>query len=118
MSTVILSRRQALATLVSAAAFAAPARAGLIVGANGPLIGRAPGPVVSLERPQPVPRLPEPTEEAPAPVAAVLLEPPTLPLRHRLDDLSVEELELLKETTDSLIEHMERLKERKNLSAR
>ena len=70
MSTVILSRRQALATLVSAAAFAAPARAGLIVGANGPLIGRAPGPVVSLERPQPVPRLPEPTEEAPAPVAA------------------------------------------------
>ena len=70
MSTVILSRRQALATLVSAAAFAAPARAGLIVGSNGPLIGRAPGPVVSLERPQPVPRLPEPTEEAPAPVAA------------------------------------------------
>jgi voltage-gated potassium channel len=36
----------------------------------------------------------------------------------QLDDLSVEELELLKETTDSLIEHMERLKERKNLSAR
>lgn len=28
----------------------------------------------------------------------------------RLDDLSIEELELLKETTDSLIEHMERLK--------
>jgi voltage-gated potassium channel len=31
----------------------------------------------------------------------------------QLDDLSVEELELLKETTDSLIEHMERLKARK-----
>ena len=28
----------------------------------------------------------------------------------QLDDLSIEELELLKETTDSLIEHMERLK--------
>jgi len=36
----------------------------------------------------------------------------------QLDDLSIEELELLKETTDSLIEHMERLKERKTLSAR
>jgi voltage-gated potassium channel len=35
----------------------------------------------------------------------------------QLDDLSVEELELLKETTDSLIEHMERLKQRKTLSA-
>ncbi|ACL73671.1 conserved hypothetical protein [Thioalkalivibrio sulfidiphilus HL-EbGr7] len=31
----------------------------------------------------------------------------------RLDDLSVEELELLKETTDGLIEHMEALKARK-----
>jgi uncharacterized protein YcbK (DUF882 family) len=70
MSTVILSRRQALATLVSAAAFASPARAGLIVGSNGPLIARAPGPVVSLERPQPVPQRPAPAEEAPAPVAA------------------------------------------------
>ena len=29
----------------------------------------------------------------------------------QLDDLSIEELELLKETTDSLIEHVERLKE-------
>ena len=28
----------------------------------------------------------------------------------QLDDLTIEELELLKETTDSLIEHMERLK--------
>ena len=28
----------------------------------------------------------------------------------QLDDLSVEELEVLKNTTDSLIEHMERLK--------
>jgi voltage-gated potassium channel len=28
----------------------------------------------------------------------------------QLDDLSIEELELLKETTDSLIEHVERLK--------
>ena len=36
----------------------------------------------------------------------------------QLDDLSVEELELLKETTDSLIEHMERLKERKTFSER
>jgi uncharacterized protein YcbK (DUF882 family) len=70
MSTVILSRRQALATLISAAAFAAPARAGLIVGASGPLIARAPGPVVSLERPQPVPDQPAPSQEAPAPVAA------------------------------------------------
>ena len=34
----------------------------------------------------------------------------------QLDDLSFEELELLKETTDSLIEHMERLKEKKNFS--
>jgi voltage-gated potassium channel len=31
----------------------------------------------------------------------------------QLDDLSIEELELLKETTDSLIEHMEHLKARK-----
>jgi voltage-gated potassium channel len=31
----------------------------------------------------------------------------------QLDDLSLEELELLKETTDALIEHMERLRERK-----
>jgi voltage-gated potassium channel len=31
----------------------------------------------------------------------------------QLDDLSVEELELLKETTDSLIEHVEHLKEKK-----
>ena len=30
----------------------------------------------------------------------------------QLDDLSIEELELLKETTDSLIEHVERLKTR------
>jgi voltage-gated potassium channel len=29
----------------------------------------------------------------------------------QLDDLSIEELELLKETTDSLIEHVERLHE-------
>ena len=36
----------------------------------------------------------------------------------QLDDLSVEELELLKETTDALIEHMERLKERKAVTAR
>ena len=36
----------------------------------------------------------------------------------QLDDLSLEELELLKETTDSLIEHMERLKEKKNFSPR
>jgi voltage-gated potassium channel len=36
----------------------------------------------------------------------------------QLDDLSFEELELLKETTDSLIEHMERLKEKKNFSPR
>ena len=28
----------------------------------------------------------------------------------KLDDLSVEELEVLKETTDTLIEHMERVK--------
>jgi len=28
----------------------------------------------------------------------------------QLDDLSIEELELLKETTDALIEHMERMK--------
>jgi voltage-gated potassium channel len=32
----------------------------------------------------------------------------------QLDDLSVEELDLLKETTDSLIEHMEMLKEAQN----
>lgn len=70
MSPVIFSRRQALATLVSATAFASPAKAGLIVGSNGPLIARAPGPVVSLERPQQVPRIPAPAEEAPAPVAA------------------------------------------------
>jgi voltage-gated potassium channel len=31
----------------------------------------------------------------------------------QLDDLSIEELELLKETTDSLIEHMEQLKEKR-----
>jgi voltage-gated potassium channel len=31
----------------------------------------------------------------------------------QLDDLSIEELELLRETTDSLIEHVESLKERK-----
>jgi len=31
----------------------------------------------------------------------------------QLDDLNIEELELLKETTDSLIEHMERLKSSK-----
>ncbi len=30
----------------------------------------------------------------------------------QLEDLSIEELDLLKETTDALIEHMERLKER------
>jgi voltage-gated potassium channel len=35
----------------------------------------------------------------------------------QLDDLSFEELELLKETTDALIDHMERLKERKTFSA-
>jgi voltage-gated potassium channel len=35
----------------------------------------------------------------------------------QLDDLSFEELELLKETTDSLIEHMERLKEKKHFKA-
>ena len=29
---------------------------------------------------------------------------------HHLDDLSVDELEVLKETTDSLIEHIERIK--------
>jgi voltage-gated potassium channel len=29
----------------------------------------------------------------------------------QLDDLTVEELEVLKETTDTLIEHMERVKE-------
>jgi voltage-gated potassium channel len=32
----------------------------------------------------------------------------------QLDDLSIEELELLKETTDSLIEHVERLKAKKD----
>lgn len=32
----------------------------------------------------------------------------------RLNDLSIEELELLKETTDSLIEHVEHLKTKKN----
>jgi hypothetical protein len=70
MSTMLFSRRQALATLMSAAALAGPAQAGLIVGAKGPLIGRAPGPVVSLERPQPVPQRPAaPAEEAPVPVA-------------------------------------------------
>lgn len=62
---MFLSRRQALATLISAAAFASPARAGLIVGAKGPLIGRAPGPVVSLERPEPVARTPEPRQDPP-----------------------------------------------------
>ena len=31
----------------------------------------------------------------------------------QLDDLSIEELELLKETTDSLIEHVEHLKDKK-----
>lgn len=36
----------------------------------------------------------------------------------QLDDLSFEELELLKETTDALIDHVERLKERKTSSAR
>jgi voltage-gated potassium channel len=36
----------------------------------------------------------------------------------QLDDLSLEELELLKETTDALIEHMERLKARKTSGAR
>lgn len=34
----------------------------------------------------------------------------------QLDDLSIEELELLKETTDSLIEHVERLKTKKTSS--
>jgi voltage-gated potassium channel len=32
----------------------------------------------------------------------------------QLDDLSMEELELLKETTDSLIEHVEHLKAKKD----
>lgn len=65
MSTVIFSRRQALATLFSAAALASPARAGLIVGAKGPLISRAPGPVVSMERPKPVAKAPSsPPEQA------------------------------------------------------
>lgn len=36
----------------------------------------------------------------------------------RLDDLSVEELELLKETTDGLIEHMEQLKARQANASR
>jgi len=35
----------------------------------------------------------------------------------QLDDLSIEELELLKETTDSLIEHVERLKTAKEREA-
>ena len=35
----------------------------------------------------------------------------------QLDDLGFDELELLKETTDSLIEHMERLQEKKHFSA-
>lgn len=74
MSTVLFSRRQALATLLSAAALASPARAGLIVGANGPLIGRAPGPVVSLERPQPVAKTPSPPPE-PAQEAVVAAQP-------------------------------------------
>lgn len=34
----------------------------------------------------------------------------------QLDDLSIEELELLKETTDSLIEHVEHLKERRTVN--
>jgi uncharacterized protein YcbK (DUF882 family) len=62
MSTVMFSRRQTLAALISAAGLASQARAGLIVQSNGPLIGRAPGPVVSLERPQSVPK--EPTTPA------------------------------------------------------
>lgn len=33
----------------------------------------------------------------------------------QLDDLPIEELELLKETTDSLIEHVERLKTKKDM---
>jgi voltage-gated potassium channel len=36
----------------------------------------------------------------------------------RLDDLSVEELEMLKETTDTLIEHMERVKLKRAAKAR
>lgn len=52
MSTITLTRRQAIAALMGAATLASPARAGLIVGSNGPLIGRAPGPVVSLDRPR------------------------------------------------------------------
>ena len=35
----------------------------------------------------------------------------------QLDDLSFDELELLKETTDSLIEHIKRLQEKKHFSA-
>lgn len=64
MSNSTFTRRQALATLLGAASLATPAHAGLIVGAKGPLIGRAPGPVVSLDRrklaPQPAPQKPEP----------------------------------------------------------
>ena len=55
-------------------------------------------------------------------VTAYFLRPLQLPSRRiidtieynleQLDDLSIEELELLKETTDALIEHVERLKAR------
>ncbi len=70
MSKVTFSRRQALATLFSAAAFATPARAGLIVGAKGPLVGRAPGPVVSLQRPEPSAKTPDMPAPQSEPLAA------------------------------------------------
>ena len=68
MSSFTFTRRQALATLLGAASLVSPARAGLLVGANGPLIGRAPGPVVSLDRPQPVPQT-TPQDQAAAPAS-------------------------------------------------
>lgn len=58
MSTITPTRRQTLAALMGAATLASPVRAGLIVGSNGPLIGRAPGPVVSLDRPRHAPEPP------------------------------------------------------------
>ncbi|MFA8388043.1 MAG: YcbK family protein [Pelagibaca sp.] len=75
MSHMIFTRRQALAALAAATGFAAPARAGLIVGASGPLIGRAPGPVVSLDRPQ---RAPQPLPQDKTVREPIAAAPPRL----------------------------------------
>lgn len=65
MSNTFPSRRQAIATLISAAVLASPARAGLIVGAKGPLINRAPGPLVPMEGADSMIRPLEPQQDLP-----------------------------------------------------